>query len=284
LQVPVDGCFRGRNMGSLIDDTSVVAEGNGFSACLSSDWGLWGPNGGYLASIAMRAVGASVPTGHRPVSFSCQYLASPLFSRVDLLVTAVRRGRRAWCLAVEMRQEEKLCLLAQAWTTDCDGGPQKVDVAMPAVPPPALLQSSKTYVPAEFRDCGFWQHFDSRQVDRNPVAAPAPARLLTWQRFVDLNPAGDPFVEAMRLLVLLDTMPWPTFCHGLGDVPPYVAPSLDLAVWFHKPASGAEWMLVESSTEIATGGLIHGSGLVWNSAGDLIASGGGQLLVIDRSG
>ena len=58
---------------------------NHFSATLSEDWKIWGPNGGYVAGIALRAAGlvAEVP---RPVSFACHFLRTADFAPVDVVV------------------------------------------------------------------------------------------------------------------------------------------------------------------------------------------------------
>jgi len=45
-------------MGNLADDTEVSGADDHYVARLSRDWEIWGPNGGYLASVAIRAAGA----------------------------------------------------------------------------------------------------------------------------------------------------------------------------------------------------------------------------------
>ena len=54
-------------MGDLGTDTQVeqVDEGR-FRATPSPAWNIWGPMGGYIASFALRAVGATVPQHDRP--------------------------------------------------------------------------------------------------------------------------------------------------------------------------------------------------------------------------
>jgi acyl-CoA thioesterase II len=269
-------------VGSLVEDTTVIRDGDRLSAFLSEDWEIWGPNGGYLAAIAMRAIGAAAPAGHRPVTFSCQYLASPRFEAVDLVVTPVRAGKRAWCLNVAMRQREKLCLEAQVWTTDSSWGPEQTRAKMPDAPSPASLRSSKAYVPEAFVRHRFWTHFESRPVDLSPSHAQNSndPRLCIWQRLLDFDAGGDPFLDATRALVLIDMMPVPTFARSQVGTPSYMTPSLDLTVWLHRPAFNSDWVLIDSHADAAGGGLIHGGGRIWSSDGELIATGGGQFLVI----
>ena len=46
-------------MGDLGVDTAVEALGDGrYRAHVSRDWEIWGPEGGYIASLALRAAGA----------------------------------------------------------------------------------------------------------------------------------------------------------------------------------------------------------------------------------
>jgi len=42
-------------MGDFERETRVEGGGGRYRAALSQDWEIWGPNGGYLAAIALRA-------------------------------------------------------------------------------------------------------------------------------------------------------------------------------------------------------------------------------------
>ena len=69
-------------MGDLAVDTAVTRTGEGrYTASLSADWEIWGPMGGYIASVALRAAGAESPFA-RPASFFCQYLGVAGFDTV----------------------------------------------------------------------------------------------------------------------------------------------------------------------------------------------------------
>src|SRR4029077_20273976 len=45
-------------MGDLAVDTAVEGHDGRYTARLSRDWEIWGPNGGYVAALALRAAGA----------------------------------------------------------------------------------------------------------------------------------------------------------------------------------------------------------------------------------
>src|SRR5690349_4616785 len=63
-----------------------------YRARLDDAWEIWGPMGGYIASVALRAVGAATPDT-TPVSFTCHYLGVAAFDDVDIEVTATKAGR-----------------------------------------------------------------------------------------------------------------------------------------------------------------------------------------------
>jgi acyl-CoA thioesterase len=92
----------------------------------------------------------------------------------------------------------------------------------------------------------------------------------------------DPFLDAARPLILLDTFGWPAVYQKHRGVD-YVAPNLDTAVWFHRPAPRSEWLLIDHECPVAGDGLLGVSGRVWDAGGRLLASGGAQLLCIPSS-
>ena len=75
-------------MGDIGMQTACEPLGEGrYRAQVSDDWEIWGPCGGYVAAIALRAAGEESPFG-RPASFFCHYLAVADFAPVELAVTA----------------------------------------------------------------------------------------------------------------------------------------------------------------------------------------------------
>ena len=82
-------------MGDLGTDTQVeqVDEGR-FTAVPSPEWNIWGPMGGYIASFALRAVGATAPD-HEPAAFSCHYLGVARPEPIDIEVRSAKPGRTA---------------------------------------------------------------------------------------------------------------------------------------------------------------------------------------------
>ena len=266
-------------MGRFHEDTAVVDIDGVLTANLSQDWEIWGPNGGYVAAIALRAAGMRAPEGHRPASFSCQYLSVGRFAPAQAEVRVVKAGRSAACLAVELSQDGKPFLTAQVWTTNREDGPSMAATPRPAAPLPADLHPMEHYLPADAPKHRFWANFETRPVKWTPWGEQTrPGEpLLQWQRFRDFE-APDVFADCARTLVLIDTPLWPAHRRAQPAEANYIAPSLDLAVWFHQAPGGVDWLLSDARSEESHGGLIHGIGRVWGEDGRLLASGGGHMI------
>lgn len=260
---------------------SAVVDGEaGLRAEISDKWEVWGPNGGYLAAIALRAAALGCGEGHRPAGISCQYLARGLFGGAALHVETLRAARNATCLAVEMVQDGRRTLTAQVWTVlaPAGQGPDYCELRMPDVPPPEDLDPP----PAAAVTMKFWRNFDLRIASPAVAGHPDPrgARMDRWIRFRDFEPTDDPFLAQARALLLIDTMLWPAHWARSAAELGYLAPSLDVSVWFQEDSRDADWLLIEAAAPQAGAGLIHGHGRVWTRDGRLVASGGSNLLVM----
>jgi acyl-CoA thioesterase len=90
---------------------------------------------------------------------------------------------------------------------------------------------------------------------------------------------SDPWVEAARLLVVLDVGSWPAGSrpHAYREHT-FIAPSLDLYAAFTGLASGSEWLLLDAHSPVAASGLLSWTGRVWSRDRRLVASGGGQAV------
>lgn len=263
--------------------TEVIENGDRFAATLHPNWEIWGPNGGYLSAVALRAAGRVAPEGHRPVTYSCQYLFSPKSGAVDLEVDTVKLGRSSACITIRMLQSARTALQAQIWTTNRNEGPERQDITRPEVPTFDTLPPLEHYLGKDQQPHTFWRNFEARPVRYRTHGDPASreAAERTWFRFLGHPPTPDPFDDYGRLLVLIDTLPWPSFHKSLPVPPTYIAPSLDLSVWFHDAPGEGEWLLGDGHGSLARSGLIHGGARIWSADGRLLASGGGQMLVLD---
>jgi acyl-CoA thioesterase len=271
-------------VGDLDEDTAIERIGHGrYRAAVSPDWALWGPVGGYLAAIALRAVGAhsAMP---RPASLSCQYLSPVRYDVVDLEVDFQRMSRHAKSLTVLMRQHGTPVMSAQVWTiTDDIKGPERRLSCPPAVPAPdqvAELPRDRNF--ANLTAAGatatgtFWRNLELRTVPFDQGQAEG-LQIHSWAKFRPRAYFNDPWLDACRELITIDTAIFPVIAIAMGGGK-YVALSIDLYVAFHSPPPPEDYLLVTGQGSAAGGGLVSGTAQTRSADGTLTASGGSQLM------
>ncbi len=259
--------------------TRVDGDDGSYVARLSSDWEIWGPNGGYLAAIALRAAGMAAQI-QQPRSFYCHFLSSPAFDAVQLDVRVLKAGRRAESLAVEMTQDGKPILQALVKTAADGPGYSHQHLQAPDVPPPAALETYRRLGPAPQRPAfSFWNNVERRPVEESTTEQPSAPVLREWARFQPTACFEDPFVDAARALILLDTFGFPAAYQQYRSWE-YLAPNLDTSAWFHHFNPRCEWLLIDHECIIADHGLMAVSGRVWDTDGSLLATGSAQLCCI----
>jgi acyl-CoA thioesterase II len=254
----------------LDEATRLEGEDGRFSTRLDEAWGIWGPSGGYLAAIALRAAGrcAEIP---RPASFYCHFLSAPDFDDVELRVEVLKRGRRSEALTVAMSQRGKPILQALVRTAADAPGYRHQEAEAPAVAPP---NTSDPVNPAKYN---FWKNVAWRRPER--AEGPTTAIVRDWLRFEPTPCFDDPFIDAARPLILLDTFGWPAVYERYRGAD-YTAPNLDICVNFHRSGTESEWLLVDHECPVADDGLLGVSGRVWSDDGRLLATGIAQLCCI----
>lgn len=274
-------------MGNLALDTAVDGGDGRYEAQLSGDWEIWGPNGGYVAAVALRAAGAHCGLA-KPASFMCHFLDVASFAAVELDVETLRASKRAHSVHVSMTQGGRRILEALVWAVG-DGLDGLVHDAAPApsVPGPGQLASMEELLEkgaSPRPQHAFFSNFEERPIewiddwDHRP---PGPPLHRCWYRFRPVALFDDAWVDACRLLIVIDTFQWPAAVRGhAGGTLRHIAPSLDLACSFHRldEARRADWLLVEARSPAAEGGLVGGAAAAWDAGGRLLASGGQQML------
>src|SRR3954470_12484666 len=96
-------------------DTSVSeVEAGVFEGHVNRDWWIvFGPNGGFLAAMLVKAMGASVQDDTRMArSLTIHYTAAPVEGPVRILTTIERAGRSLTTLSARMEQGDRLIALA----------------------------------------------------------------------------------------------------------------------------------------------------------------------------
>jgi acyl-CoA thioesterase II len=269
-------------MGDFDVDTAVTGGDGHYRATLSADWEIWGPNGGYVAAVALRAAGAE-SRFKRPASYSGSFLSVARFEPVDLRVEVLRASKTADVLRVSMTQDDRAIHEAMVWTVAEIGGLEHDDAPMPDVPPPAELASGdelrrEVQRPTIFR---FWDNIEDRPLDwvaNWEEREPDEPISRGWMRFRPRATFDDPFVDAARSLLFVDTMGWPAAARAHRAPLAYIAPNIDVNVAFHRLEPTTEWLYVEATAPVAADALIGFRTRVWSETGRVVASGGGQLL------
>lgn len=261
-------------MANLLDDThidKIAGDDNRYRAELSPAWAVWGPNGGYLAAIALRAAMASSRAA-RPASFHCHFLAVGEFAPVDIRVVSVGGGKRAESLRVEMMQQERLLLTATAWMVS-DGlrGYEHDFGTAPDVPGPQTLRSYRDHAGEEYDQWyPIWRSIEGRPVRWHQ--GPGRPEWYTWLRFTE-TAFPDRQADAMRHLFWLDFPGWNAAISAHDWPFPFLMPNLDLTVQFHRFAPEATWILADGNALLAADGLVGCVARLWTEDGKLLATG-----------
>ncbi len=279
-------------MGALGEDTAVEpldGEQGKFSHRLRRAWQVWGPNGGYIASVALRAAGMSTPLP-RPASLSCVFLGMGSYDggNVEIQVTSLRRSKKAEALRVAINQDGNALLEAHVWAiADGVSGLEHDVTTAPDVPSAEALKTFAELQPDD-EGHGFWRNFDGKPVEWIPPEAwppPAPVapQVQQWMRFSPVATyPDDAWIDACRAVILLDTYQWPAahrpHLHRGADEAAFIAPNMDQAVHFHRAAPDSEWLLIDARGPVADGGLMGCESRVWSEDGLLVASATSNLL------
>jgi acyl-CoA thioesterase len=271
-------------VGDFVAQTALEPIGERrYRGVLSPDWTLWGPAGGYVSAVALRAAGEA-SSFRRPISYACQYVSVARFEAVELAVESLRAGKRTEALRVTMTQGERTILTAQVWAMSEGEGMRHDHVPAPELPHPDSLKTLE-----ELRgqpSHPYFANFEQRPIGWVPEddLTPGEPELRGFYRFRPRAVADDPFVDAARAVILLDTFTWPATyrAHPSPGPSPWIAPNLDLYVRFHRETTGHEWLYNVGRADLAEGGLVAAHGAVWSADRKLLATGSTQLFCSPR--
>jgi acyl-CoA thioesterase len=243
--------------------TAVEPFGDGaWRATCDGGWSTeLGPNGGYLAAIVLRAMGAELadPARHAR-SLTCHYLRSPQEGELRLEVTVERSGRSLSTLTARLSQGDRLCIVAVgAFAIALDG------VLDYNASPPAATDPDATPRLPPAPQVPIARHFDMRPALGAPLYAGADEALSGgWLRFDD---DAAP-LDAPALAMFADAW-WPSPLPRLTR--PASLPTVDLTVHFRSPpvTDGPVLAIFRSST--SAGGFFEEDGELWSRDGVLLA-------------
>lgn len=274
-------------MGDFEVDTRVAPVGGDgrYRATLSRDWEIWGPNGGYLAAVALRAVGLEAKVA-RPACFHGHFLSVAAFDEVAVEVAPLRLGRRSESFRVSVSQGGKPVFEGLVRTAAEGPGLEHRHGEPPEVPGPDALRewvevAEEKGLELDGPSFPFWENIEGRPTEPERVgdrSRRAPV-IREWFRFRPRATFDDPWVDAGRSVVLVDTLSWPAAVRAHQPTE-FTAPSLDVMVWFHEAVREEPWLLADHVSPVGHGGLLGTLGRLWTPDGRLVASGGSQLLCV----
>lgn len=253
-------------------DTALhtLSEGR-FRAEVIERWSVGpGPNGGFIAALAARALETTIAAPLR--SLTLHYLAAPALGPIDVTVTILREGRTTAFARVELSQggTPKVAGLAALapWREDA---PAYADTPAPPRPGPDECIRIEPGRPGQPLFLG---NYDMRV--HRPDAERRPMVLGGWIRSAEPRPLDAPLLAAMAdawIPPAVVRLPEPVFC-----------PTIDLTVHFRAPLPEGDehpWVQAEFRSGTAGGGTTDEDAWLWGADGTLLAQ-ARQLGVVRR--
>lgn len=253
------------------DETAVVAAGDAagpgcWNGHVSPDWSIGtNPNGGYLVSIVMRALQQMAPGHPDPLTVTAHYLRPGVpDAPCEVHAELMRTGRTLTTGRATLLQEGKSRIEVLAGFGDLSTTTASAqDVSLPPPDMPAPDQCPQRSGVEQGVDLPLLNRLDIRlHPDEARAGTAGRARVSGWIRFVD-GATPDPAAA------VLFTDAFPPSLFGLLGVIGWV-PTLELTVHVRRrPEPG--WMLGELVTRDLVDGRMVEDGLLWDSAGHLVA-------------
>ncbi len=252
-------------------ETAVRPLGDGrYESHLDTSWWVHrGPNGGYLAAIALRALIEAVGDEQRsPRSLTVHYAAPPAEGALEIATVIERAGRSLTGCSARLTQDGRLIGLALGAFSRARPGPEFADVLPPDAPPPEECPvieapSDDPSMPAiAFR-------WDNRLVRGGLPGGPTGEAVTTrWIRLPEGRVVDAPVAAAMTDAAV------PAVFGRVDE--PIVVPTVDLTIHFRSslPVPGArpdDYVLADFRTNVAAEGFLEEDGEIWTRDGTLIA-------------
>jgi acyl-CoA thioesterase len=230
-------------------------------------WVVRGPHGGYLASIALRALKETLGDPERHIrSLAIHYFAAPHEGEMAIDVRTERRGSSITNLSAQLSQDgtpmgTALGVFSKPWT-----GPEFFD----AVPPEVGPIETAFKVPHEGPNIPpFLGNFDMRwSLGGMPFSGSDEAIIGGWFRLEEPRVADD-------ILVATYMDAWPPVIFPVVTEP-VVAPTLDLTIHFRRelPLNGTspdDYYIGRFYSHMSNEGFFEEDGELWTGDGILVA-------------
>lgn len=248
------------------------AEGT-YDVDLDRDWFVVGANGGYVASILLRALVATVDDPGRPPRSLTVHYARPALEGPATVVTEVTRaGKSMSFLTARLVQDDRL--VANALLA-CGAGRSDLEFQdyLPAAPPPEAVEPLVVDNPVPIV-----RRYEYRPVERQVPFSGGRSEVESWLRLREPRP-----VDEVLLATHVDALPPPLMFRATS---PVVTPTVDLTVHFRNPpaADGYDgWCLGRARTRTAAGGFVEEDVELYDDTGVLLAQ-SRQLAIVIPAG
>jgi acyl-CoA thioesterase len=247
-------------------DTSVrEIEPGVFEGHVNRDWWIvFGPNGGFLAAMVVKAMSSAVDDHTRVArSLTIHYTAAPAEGPVRIRTTIERAGRTLTTVSARMEQGERLIALAiGAFSATREAAIEFSDARAPRVPLPEEVEpfQGRRDLPP------FTRQWEVRPALGIPPFTGAEGSTLSggWIKPLDPHP-----IDAALVAQLADA--WvPAVFVRLTE--PNAVPTIDLTIHFRGDLPlEPDYVLSTFETRLSTGGFIEEDGYIWSRDGQLIA-------------
>jgi acyl-CoA thioesterase len=255
-------------MGASEFDAALALSGNGpvFGSVLDGQWdGIGSTNGGFLLSLATRAIGEMVSFPD-PIAVSGFYLRPGSPGPAEISTEVLRSGKTTAFAQASLSRDGKELLRVTAAFSDLDaaaarGGLSYAGTEPPVQPPPqeCLLLRRTTFPPItlvnhiEYRcaELPFWVAGGS------PSGSPVYEG---WMRFAD---GREP--DLLSLPMFVDAVAPAAIEVGMGTMS-----TVELTVYLRgRPAPG--WLAFRTQTRHLADGYLEEDAEIWDSTGRLVA-------------
>lgn len=249
-------------------DTALEPLGAGrWRATVREHWFVEsGPNGGFLAALAARAMGEAADGERSPRSLTLHYLRPPVVGELELSVTVERKGSSTTFTTLRFEQRGELVAHALGcsalWR---EGQPEWDELERPPVARPERITplAHGKGMPR------FLANYELRPLDAPRVGG--------WMRTAAPR-AADPVL----LAALTDA--WVPAAFPKMEQPSFV-PTIDLTIHWRAPVDAAPgehpFVLGLFTTRLAAGGAWEEDGELWSEDGVLLAQ-SRQLAIVRR--
>jgi acyl-CoA thioesterase len=251
-------------------DTAVEPRGEGryVGQVLRNWWVDRGPNGGFLAALALRAaIDAAGQDDRRPCALTLHFLVPPREGPIELAVAVERSGDRVTNCRVRMEQAGRTAALGLIALARPLAASDAFDhTSFPTVQPPDALPSLPLDLPLV---PPFLRNYELRlALGSLPFAGAEEATTGVWTRTASPR-RPDPLAVA----AFADGWAPAVFARRRG---PASVPSIDLTIHFrdhdwYTRARSDDFVLAAFQTRLLVNGTLEEDGQLWSPDGVLLA-------------